>query len=199
MMNSINSLKTGERVLSEREMFVWPNSVMSNYQGAGAILFSIPNASVELTCDNANVGRIKRYGEVPFVLEDASRFFPVYVYGRRGGNDFTIEADNVTVRALIRKDGRIVGYALICFWGRSGNASHPFFSNGEVVKAVCLEYDQSLTEEQANARLDEAYEELVIKAGLFDTVNDIGLQWNDWCERNVDWYWNEFYPKGEEG
>ncbi|MBO4848007.1 MAG: hypothetical protein J5586_02530 [Clostridia bacterium] len=191
MTTSMNSLLPGERMLGERELFLWPTNALGFYQGAGGFCIGIEGVTAELSCDHAYVGK-SFLGSDSFVLLDASHVSTVFVMGRgyRDG-DWSLMDDNAAVRILLKNEGGdIVGYALVCFWAPLG-AQMPSFENGSVVKAVMLEDGLTLSETEAEQRLDEAYSSLVIQRELFKTESSIGLMWNDWYERNSEWYWSQ--------
>jgi hypothetical protein len=84
-----------------------------------------------------------------------------------------IEDENVTVRVVIRKDGKPVGYALLAAWGNNG----AYFDNKGLIKAVtftdadgnCI----SVSEKRVNELIDKAAEELIVNAGLFSPDNGV--------------------------
>ena len=197
MTNSFNSLLPDERLLTEHELFLWPTIGINYYQGAAAIMMSMPGIDAEIICDNAAVGKTGMTTGASCIIENVKNSRPIFIKGKHYAESiWRIEEDNVTLRILLRDNGKIVGYALVCFWGQLPDASeHPVFMNGSIVKAAMLnEEGASMTETEAQKRLDDAYDSLVKARDLFNSENDIGLMWNDWYERNSEWYWNELHP-----
>ena len=169
-----------------------PYSSISAYYGAGIILLELPGMTVELQSNNADIRNrsivnntehsrritannalisimnAEVYGEDPSVPSGQSWHYQLY-------------EENNTVRMIIRDGDRIAGYALACFWNLFSPDVNPWFIDGRLVKAVYFEdYEtRAVSEEEVNARLDEAYRFVVEESGLFDTIDEFWLQYKD--------------------
>lgn len=197
MFNMSNSLCDKEWMMTERELFLIP-AVLNYYQGAALICSYVPGVSAELVCDNACIGNMAGpYAEPGEVLEVKEAVFGIFIGGgRKELNDrqsFAFDGDRFAVRIKLKNDQGVVGYALVCFWGVHGT-DWPGLDNSSIVKAVML--SDPITDEEADRRLDEVYNEKVVAAGLYETEQSLCEQWNDWNERNKDWYWDVFYHIG---
>ncbi|MCH5278781.1 MAG: hypothetical protein J1E60_03230 [Christensenellaceae bacterium] len=109
--------------------------------------------------------------------------YNAYIRGKQDGYslynmddyDYMLRLDepDSTLRAIIKDGESIAGYALICFWGANTEMPQPTYEYGKVVKAVMFdkvdgEYPD-VTADEVNKLLDEARDELVVKAKLFET------------------------------
>lgn len=80
-----------------------------------------------------------------------------------------IQEDGFIVRIILRKDGRITGYAVAAGWGNNGAYS---FKNRQIIKAVELLGKDGkpleLSEAQVNELIDKTIDECILKTKLFE-------------------------------
>lgn len=188
--DSLGDIPTYAEIPLEDEIKLFYTGAFGFYRGAGLLFIDLPGYTMEFACDNAYLcdwyndvnGRRTPDGEF-YKSYTAENVYCAFVCGRTPGTDidnyddrerlFYLQESDATVRVIIKDGERIAGYALICFWGADISFDAPKFESGKIVKAVMFdkvdgEYPD-VTADEVNKLLDEARDELVVKAKLFDT------------------------------
>ena len=174
--NELAGKRPAEKELNEGA-FVLVRGIQTDlYRGDLAVLCDLPGYEIEASCDNGDLhtdGRDPSDGEqsgktIRFKADDVFGFTACSSGSGEEGAYGHIGADNITIRMILRKDNRIVGYGVIASWGNDGQWS---FVNNRLIKAVEL-FDENgepaaVTEEEVNRLIDETVKEQIEKPGLF--------------------------------
>ena len=155
------------------------------YDNAGEVIVDLPGMTVDVSCDNNYLFQWDNAVDrnTNYYAEDkqttVSTLNLVQIRGKlsmrqgriRGFGHYDLEYLETTLRMIIREEGEIAGYAMVCFWEPKGPKTKSWFNDGKVGKAVLFDDTARgrITEDEVNARLDALYDEYVIGAKLFES------------------------------
>ena len=172
-----------EHPLDENAVTMISAAAVNFFTGDSLIRFDLPGYEVELTTDNGSIWVPSLIEKEGYGFAKTRRFLcgesPVQACvcdptGPRGylpdGTPYGhVDADGVTLTAILRRDGRIAGYVVAASWGEYDDMLY----NHRVIKAVELTAPDGgaadVTEAQVRELIADTVRQEIYDKGLFET------------------------------